>query len=93
MCPFSLQKLFGTSLTQACVTTYLVWHCDLYISPTNKPYSLLGRASNFISCFVHTRFSSVLSIDCKCAWGVGILKYLQENCSDAHERSETNKLK
>ena len=33
------------------------------------PYSLLVRASYFISCSVHARFDSVLSIDCKWRWG------------------------
>ena len=34
----------------------------------NGPYSLLVCASYFISCSVHTRFASVLSIDCKWRW-------------------------
>ena len=35
----------------------------------NGPYSLLVRASYFISCSVHLRFTSVLPIDCKWRWG------------------------
>ena len=35
----------------------------------NGPYSLLVRASYFISCSVHARFASVLPIDCKWRWG------------------------
>ena len=31
----------------------------------NGPYSLLVRASYYISCSVHARFASILSIDCK----------------------------
>ena len=42
-------------------------HCQ--IGALNGPYSLLIRASYFISCSVHARFASVLSIDCKWRWG------------------------
>ena len=35
----------------------------------NGPYSLLVRASCFISCSVHAQFASILSIDCKWRWG------------------------
>ena len=34
----------------------------------NEPYSLLIRASYFISFSVHARFTSVLLIDCKWRW-------------------------
>ena len=35
---------------------------------SNGPYSLLVRASYFISCSVHARFSSITFIDCKWHW-------------------------
>ena len=38
---------------------------------SNGPYSLLVPASYFISCSLHARFASVLSIDCKWRWGIG----------------------
>ena len=36
----------------------------------NELYSLLVHASCFILCSVYTRFSSVLSINCKWRWGM-----------------------
>ena len=37
--------------------------------PFSRPCSLLVSASYFISCSVHARFASVISIDCKWHWG------------------------
>ena len=52
-------------------------HCATKWCPTshryiphhnNEPYSLFVHASYFISCSIHTRFASVLPIDCKWHW-------------------------
>ena len=40
----------------------------------NLPYSLLTRASYFISCSVHSWFASVIFIACNWRWGVDIFK-------------------
>ena len=37
----------------------------------NGPYSLLIRASDFISCSVYARSTSVIFIVCKWRWGCG----------------------
>ena len=41
-----------------------------YSYDCNGPYSLLVRASYFISYSVHAGFASVTFIDCKYRWGV-----------------------
>ena len=45
-----------------------------YCSTNNGPYLLLVRASYFISCSLHARFASILSMNCKWCWGVGIFE-------------------
>ena len=40
-----------------------------FVAMVNGPYSLLVRASYFISCFVYARSTSVIFIVCKWRWG------------------------
>ena len=42
----------------------------------NEPYSLLIRASYFISCSEHAQFTSVTFIICKWRWDVDIFYFL-----------------
>ena len=46
----------------------------------NGPYSLLVCTSYFISCSVHTQFSSILSADWNGTGGVGIFELLIFKC-------------
>ena len=65
-CTFSTGGNIVTS-KRNCLKSHVV--DQLVFLAQNGPYSLLVRASYFISCSVHIRFSSVLSIDCKWRWG------------------------
>ena len=56
----------GTQQQEATQQFYLKWYrMQDENRIQNGPYSLLVRASYFISCSVHARFASILSINCK----------------------------
>ena len=71
-----------------CLTQKNKTYCGMKAQPLiltmhtilNEPYSLLVRVSCFISYSVHARFSSVLPIDCKWCWVVGIFELLIFQC-------------
>ena len=59
--------------------------CTLESKLLNGPYSLLVRASYFISCSVYSRSTSVIFIVCKWRWGCRyfLTSRISVSCSEA----------